>query len=75
MEGTGQPTRVLVVDDDESVLQLLATKLGRAGFAVEGAPTAASALATAAWFKPEVVVIGEGMARTTTSSSPSALGT
>jgi two-component system OmpR family response regulator len=53
---------VLVVDDDENVLQLLATKLGRAGFAVEGAPTAASARATAAWFRPDVVVIGDGAA-------------
>jgi two-component system OmpR family response regulator len=55
-----QPARVLIVDDDENVLQLLELKLEQAGFAVDVARSPAGALQVARHNPPEVVLLGNG---------------
>ncbi len=52
---TGQ--RVLVVDDEEQILRALRTSLRGAGYEVDTANTAESALATAALRPPEAVIL------------------
>ena len=48
--------RILVVDDDQDILRLLAMRLQTAGYEVETAPSAEKALALAAANKPHLVV-------------------
>ena len=47
---------ILIVDDDEDLLQLLSIRLGRAGFDVQAASSASSALRSLAQFQPRAVV-------------------
>ena len=49
-------TTVLVVDDDEDLLQLLAIRLRRAGYVVEAVTSAEAALRSMATSQPAVVV-------------------
>jgi two-component system, OmpR family, response regulator len=54
----GHPTpRVLVVDDEESLTELLATALRYEGFQVEVARTGRGALAAATSFRPQLIVL------------------
>ncbi|MEM6732144.1 MAG: response regulator [Myxococcota bacterium] len=53
--------RVLVVDDEPDVCQLLSYNLGEAGFEVESAHSATEALLTAARNKPAVMVLDVGL--------------
>jgi len=48
--------RVLIVDDDEKLLRLLAIKLSRANYEVETAPSAERALGRLAFFKPDAII-------------------
>ena len=48
-------SRVLVVDDEPSIIDLVATTLRYEGHDVETATTGRGALSTAAWFKPHLV--------------------
>jgi two-component system response regulator GlrR len=48
--------RVLVVDDDEKLLRLLAIKLSRANYEVETAPSAERALGRLALFRPDAII-------------------
>jgi two-component system KDP operon response regulator KdpE len=50
-------TRALVVDDEPQILRALRTTLRGAGYEVETAETAASALALAATWRPELVIL------------------
>jgi DNA-binding response OmpR family regulator len=54
-------TRVLVVDDDEVIRQLIAVHLRVAGFAAHLAPDGAAALEHARCCQPEVVILDAGM--------------
>ena len=49
--------RVLVVDDEQQILRALRTSLRAAGYEVDTADTAASALATAALRPPEAIIL------------------
>ncbi|MBQ0927287.1 response regulator transcription factor [Saccharopolyspora endophytica] len=49
--------RVLVVDDEPNILELLAAALRLSGFEVRGAATGADALRAAAEFHPDIVVL------------------
>ncbi len=49
--------RVLVVDDEPNILELLAAALRLSGFEVRGAATGAEALRAAAEFHPDIVVL------------------
>jgi len=49
--------RVLVVDDEQQILRALRTSLRAAGYEVDTADTAATALATAALRPPEAVIL------------------
>jgi two-component system, OmpR family, response regulator len=51
------PTRVLVVDDDPSITELVATVLRYEGFAVRVAPSGREALDGAASFRPHVMLL------------------
>ncbi|WP_275562803.1 response regulator transcription factor [Streptomyces sp. 5-6(2022)] len=55
--GNLSPTRVLVVDDDPTVAEVVAGYLGRAGFAVDRAADGPGALARAAARRPDLVVL------------------
>jgi DNA-binding response OmpR family regulator len=59
MEGESPRTRVLVVDDDENVLELLGRKLQRAGFAVDVARNVDGARRAAERTRPEIVLLGD----------------
>jgi two-component system OmpR family response regulator len=48
---------VLVVDDEPSIVDLVATTLRYEGHDVETATTGSGALSTAAWFKPHLVLL------------------
>jgi two-component system, OmpR family, response regulator len=50
-------TRVLVVDDEPSIVELVATTLHYEGHEVATAATGRAALNTAAWFKPHLVLL------------------
>lgn len=52
---------ILVVEDDESVAEIVATALGGRGFNVVIAPTAAHAFAAASQSPPDVVVLDLGL--------------
>lgn len=49
--------RVLVVDDEPNILELLTAALRLSGFEVHGAGTAADALRAAAGWRPDIVVL------------------
>src|SRR5689334_3259459 len=53
--------RVLVVDDDPDIVASVALTLGMAGHRVRGAHDGPAALALAAVFQPEVVVLNLGL--------------
>ncbi|MEE4595676.1 response regulator transcription factor [Streptomyces sp. DSM 41524] len=57
MQQNPSPTRVLVVDDDPTVAEVVAGYLGRAGFAVDRAADGPGALARAAARRPDLVVL------------------
>jgi two-component system OmpR family response regulator len=54
---TTTSSRVLVVDDEPSIIDLVATTLRYEGHDVETATTGREALSTAAWFKPHLVLL------------------
>ncbi|MBO1330368.1 response regulator transcription factor [Streptomyces sp. VRA16 Mangrove soil] len=54
---TAQPARVLVVDDDPTVAEVVAGYLDRAGFAVDRAADGPEALARATALPPDLVVL------------------
>ncbi|MBI3297654.1 MAG: response regulator [Elusimicrobia bacterium] len=49
--------RILVVDDDRLILDMVCECLKKAGFSVESAETGVDGLAKAAGFKPDLVVL------------------
>ena len=51
------PRRILVVDDEQSITDLVGTALRYEGFAVETAATGRAALASATSFRPHLVVL------------------
>jgi len=53
----GAPVRILVVDDEESITQLLSTALRYEGFAVQTAASGRAALTAAASFRPDLVLL------------------
>ena len=55
--GAGTPARILVVDDEESITQLLSTALRYEGFAVRTAGSGRAALTEAAAFRPDLVLL------------------
>ena len=60
MSSYRQPTtssRVLVVDDEPSIVDLVATTLRYEGHDVETAATGRGALSTAGWFRPQLVLL------------------
>ena len=56
-ERAGAEARVLVVDDEESIVQLLCTALRYEGFATESAASGREALSAAAAFRPDLVLL------------------
>jgi two-component system OmpR family response regulator len=56
-DGGAEPARVLVVDDEESITQLVSTVLRYEGFAVETAGDGRAALRSARTFRPDLVVL------------------
>jgi len=52
-----EPARVLVVDDEESITQLVSTVLRYEGFAVQTAADGRAAVKTAKSFRPDLVVL------------------
>jgi two-component system, OmpR family, response regulator len=55
--GEGPQVRILVVDDEESITQLLSTALRYEGFAVQTASNGREALREAAAFRPDLVLL------------------
>ena len=53
----GGPARILVVDDEDSITQLVSTALRYEGFAVQTAATGRAALTEAARFRPDLVLL------------------
>src|SRR5688500_15190953 len=53
----GEQRRLLVVDDEPTIVSLLSASLRFVGFEVRTAATGAEALAVAAEFKPELLVL------------------
>ena len=56
-EGTEAPARVLVVDDEDSITQLVSTVLRYEGFAVRTAADGTAAVKEARTFRPDLVVL------------------
>jgi two-component system OmpR family response regulator len=54
---TDEPARVLVVDDEDSITQLVSTVLRYEGFAVQTAADGTAAVRAARTFRPDVVVL------------------
>jgi len=52
-----EPHRVLVVDDEPNIVDVIAMALRFQGFAVESAGTGSAALAAAAAFRPDLIVL------------------
>jgi two-component system OmpR family response regulator len=57
MEHTASPARVLVVDDEENITDLVSTALRYTGFDVAVASSGRAAIAAAASFRPELIVL------------------
>ncbi len=57
MENNGRPHRVLVVDDEPNIVDVISMALRFQGFEVESAGTGADAIAAVAAFKPELIVL------------------
>ena len=57
MTGSGGGTRVLVVDDERNIVELLYTALRFVGFEVRSATSGTEALAAAETFRPDLVVL------------------
>jgi DNA-binding response OmpR family regulator len=55
--GNGSATRVLVVEDDEGIREMLKYNLSSAGFAVQEASDGASGLRTARTAKPDLILL------------------
>jgi two-component system OmpR family response regulator len=55
--GAAESARILVVDDEDSITQLVSTILRYEGFAVETAATGRDAVRAAARFEPDLVVL------------------
>ncbi len=53
----GAGARLLVVDDEPDIVELLTASLRFAGFEVESAATGAEALAVAAAFRPDLIIL------------------
>ena len=53
---TNQPPKILLVDDDKDLLQLIAMRLGAAGYSVSTADSGESALASVTVSRPELVI-------------------
>jgi CheY-like chemotaxis protein len=58
---SNETPRMLIADDDPSILRLLADHCARMGFDVETAPNGIQALLKAGRFKPEILVIDVNM--------------
>ncbi|MDB5584399.1 MAG: hypothetical protein JWR80_9575 [Bradyrhizobium sp.] len=58
---SGETLRMLIADDDPSVLKLLADHCARMGFDVDTAPNGIQALLKASRFKPDILVIDVNM--------------
>ena len=54
---TEEPVRVLVVDDEPNIVDVISMALRFEGFAVESAGTGADAIAAVAASKPQVIVL------------------
>jgi two-component system, OmpR family, response regulator len=54
---SAEPNRVLVVDDEPNIVDVISMALRFQGFAVESAQTGAAALAAVATFKPHLIVL------------------
>ncbi|KAB8169836.1 response regulator [Streptomyces sp. 3MP-14] len=54
---TGEPARVLIVEDEPNILELLTASLELSGFATRGAPEASAALVAADAFTPDIAVV------------------
>ena len=61
MGSVSEPTRILVVDDERAITDLVAMALKYEGFAVEPAGTARAARDAIAKFRPELVVLDVGL--------------
>jgi two-component system response regulator HydG len=61
--GASDPRRILIVDDDPAVVEMLAAILRRAQgpYTVDTAATAAEALALLCWRRPDVVLLDIAM--------------
>jgi two-component system OmpR family response regulator len=57
MENNGTTRRVLVVDDEPNIVDVISMALRFQGFEVESAGTGADAIAAVAAFKPELIVL------------------
>jgi len=57
LNGSGDSTRVLVVDDEENITDLLATALRYEGFDVEVAHTGREAMRAASSYRPHLIVL------------------
>jgi two-component system OmpR family response regulator len=55
--GVTPPARVLVVDDEDAITDLVSTALRYTGFDVEVASTGRAAITTAGTFRPELIVL------------------
>jgi CheY-like chemotaxis protein len=60
-QSSNETPRMLIADDDPSILRLLADHCARMGFDVETAPNGIQALLKAGRFKPEILVIDVNM--------------
>jgi DNA-binding response OmpR family regulator len=56
-DGAPRPARILVVDDEPTVLDLLTEVLARAGYDVRPVATASDAVAVAVDFQPEALLL------------------
>jgi two-component system OmpR family response regulator len=63
--------RVLVVDDEPNIVDVVAMALRFQGFAIESAGTGAEALAKVSSFKPQLIVLDVMLPTWRASTSPS----
>lgn len=61
IDSPSHPGRVLVVDDEKALAQMIATYLSRAGYTVDQAHTGPAALEAARNQHPDVVVLDLGL--------------